>query len=61
VGAASAKAGEIRNKMSNPKLETLNSKQTQMSKGLNSKPTVEKSMEKSKLTFEFYILDLLRI
>ena len=44
-------------KMSNPKLETLNSKQIQMSKGLNSKAIVEKS----KLLFEFYILDLLRI
>jgi hypothetical protein len=44
-------------KMSNPKLETLNTKQTQMSKGLNSKPIAQKS----KLTFEFYILDLLRI
>ena len=43
--------------MSNPKLETLNSKQTQMSKRLNSKPMVEKS----KLTFEFYVLDLVRI
>jgi hypothetical protein len=44
-------------KMSNPKLKTLNSKQTQMFKGLNSKPTVEKL----KLPFEFYVLDMLRI
>jgi hypothetical protein len=44
-------------KLSNPKLETLNSKQTQMSKGLNSKPIVDKS----KSTFEFYILDLFSV
>ncbi len=44
-------------KMSNPKLKTLNSKQTQMSKRLNSKPVVKES----KLTFEFHILDLFRI
>jgi hypothetical protein len=44
-------------KMSNPKLETLNSKQTQLSKVLNSKQIAEKP----KLPFEFYILDLLRI
>jgi hypothetical protein len=48
---------EIRKKMSNSKLETLNSKQTQMFKGPNSKPIVEQS----KLPFEFYVLDLLRI
>ena len=48
---------EISAKMSNPKLETLNSKQTQISKGLNSKP----SAEESELTFEFYVLSLLRI
>jgi len=48
---------QLETKLSNPKLETLNSKQTQMSKGLNSKPIIKKS----KLTFEFYILDLLRI
>ena len=47
----------IQKKMSNPKLETLNSKQTQMFKSLNPKPIVEKS----KLTFEFYFLDFLRI
>jgi hypothetical protein len=41
-------------KMSSPKLETLNSKQTQMSKRLNSKQIAEKP----KLPFEFYILDL---
>jgi hypothetical protein len=44
-------------KFSNSKLETLNSKQTQMSKRLNSKAIVERS----KLTFEFYVLGLFRI
>jgi hypothetical protein len=39
--------------MLNPKLETLNSKQTQMSKAQNSKP--------KKLPFELYILDLLAL
>jgi hypothetical protein len=52
-----ARNSKLETKMSNPKLEILNSKQTQMFKGLNSKPIVEKS----KLTFEFCILDLLRI
>jgi len=42
--------------MLNPKLETLNTKQTQMSKGLNSKQIFEES-----IFFEFYILDLFRI
>jgi hypothetical protein len=48
---------QLETEVSNPKLETLNSKQTQMFKGLNSKPIVEKS----KLPFEFYILGLFRI
>ena len=52
-----ARNTKFETKMSNPKLKTLNSKQTQMSKGRKSKPMVENS----KLTFEFYILDLLRI
>jgi hypothetical protein len=39
--------------MLNPKLKTLNSKQTQMPKAQNSKP--------KKLPFEFGILDLFRI
>jgi len=43
--------------MSNPKFETLNSKQAQMSKTQNSKPIAEKS----NLHFEFYNLDLPRI
>jgi hypothetical protein len=43
--------------MSNPKLETLNSKQAEMLKRPNSKEAVEKS----KLLFEFCVLDLLRI
>jgi len=37
----------------NPKLKTLNSKQTQMSKAQNLKP--------KKLSFELYILDLFRV
>jgi outer membrane receptor for ferrienterochelin and colicin len=48
---------KFESKMSNPKLETLNSNQTQMSKRLNSKPIIENS----KLPFEFYVLHLLRI
>ncbi len=51
------KNSKLEAKMLNPKLEILNSKQTQMSKGLNSKTVIEKF----KLTFEFYILDLFRI
>ena len=52
-----ARDSNFETKMSNPKLETLNSKQTQIFKAPNSKPSVKKS----KLTFEFCILDLLRI
>ena len=57
---------QFETKMSNPKLETLNSKQTQISKVSNSKPfdledRFLKIVEKSKLPFEFYFLDLLRI
>jgi hypothetical protein len=51
--------------MLNPKLEILNSKQTQMSKAQNSKPyDLEKFgsiVEKSELPFEFYFLDLFKI
>jgi hypothetical protein len=44
---------QLETEVPNPELETLNSKQTQMSKGLNSKPIVEKQ----ELLFEFHILD----
>ena len=52
-----ARNPKLETKMSIPKLETLNFKQTQMFKGPNSKPI----MEKSELPFEFCVLDLLRI
>jgi len=51
--------------MLNPKLEILNSKQTQMFKEQNSKPYGLKEFgsinEKSELHLEFCILDLFRI
>jgi len=51
--------------MLNPKLETPNSKQTQMSKAKNSKlydlGIFGSIVEKSKLPFEFYILDLFSV
>jgi hypothetical protein len=51
--------------MLNSKLETLNSKQTQMSKAQNSKSydleNIWFNFEKSKLPFEFFILDLFGI
>jgi hypothetical protein len=57
--------GSSETKMLNPKLETLNTKQTQMLKTQNSKPyglgNIRFNCEKSKLAFEFYILDLFRV
>jgi hypothetical protein len=51
--------------MLNPKLETLNSKQTQMTEAQSSKPYDLEIfgfiVEKSKLPFEFYVLDLFRV
>ena len=50
--------------MLNPELETLNSKQTQMSKAQTQIRITWKMLgshiKKSKLPFEFYILDLFR-
>jgi hypothetical protein len=54
---ACGRQAKLETKMSNPKLKTLNSKQTQLSKALNPK----QNAEKPKLLFDFYILDLLRI
>jgi len=52
--------------MPNPKLKTLNSKQTQISKVSNSKPydleeKVFQLLKSQELLFEFYFLDLFRI
>jgi hypothetical protein len=50
--------------MPNPKLEALNSKQTQMSKAPNSKPyhlEDELFQLSKKIPFEFCFLDLFRI
>jgi len=53
---------QFETKMLNPKLEILNSKQTQMSKAQNSKSHNSEKfgpiVEKPELPFEFYILDL---
>ena len=56
---------QFETKVLNPKLEILNSKQTQMSKVKNLIPCelekFDSMVEKSELPFEFYILDLFRV
>jgi hypothetical protein len=65
AGKSEARNTKFETEMLNPKLEILNSKQTQMFKEQNSKPYGLKEFgsinEKSELHLEFCILDLFRI